>query len=235
MRPITRIASGLLALVVLTACASSQVVSRQQYQGPRLPPPKQIWVYDFGSSPADVPPGSSLVGTPTAWSAPPSAEESDAARKLGAEVAKDVVEEIRSMGLPASQANAATRPQLGDYVLRGYFVSIDEGSAGKRILLGFGSGKAQVSAVVEGYQVTPQGLRLLGSGEVESGGNKTPGLILPAAIMAATANPIGLIVAGSAKIYGQASGSDTIEGMGRRTAKTIGEQLRGAFQRQGWI
>ena len=88
---------------------------------------------------------------------------------------------------------------------------------------------------IEGYQVTPTGLRLLGSGEVQSGGNKTPGLIVPIAVVAATANPIGLIIGGAAKAYGQASGSDTIEGMGTRTAKTIGDQLRAAFQRQGWI
>ena len=235
MKPLYRVASGLLVLLVLAACASSKVVSRQEYQGQRLPPPTRIWVYDFGSSPSDVPAGSSLSGAPAAWSPPPNSEETEAARKLGAEVAKDLVEEIQGMGLPAALANAQTRPRVGEYVLRGYFVSIDEGSAGKRILIGFGTGAAKVSTVVEGYQVTAQGLRLLGSGEVEAGGNKTPGLFLPAAVAAATANPIGLIVMGGAKIYGQASGRDTIEGMGKRTAKTIGEQLKEAFQRQGWI
>jgi hypothetical protein len=159
----------------------------------------------------------------------------EAARKLGAEVAKDLVAEIQGMGLPAQQAAAQTRPQVGDYVLRGYFVTIDEGSATKRIMLGFGSGSANLTTTVEGYQVTPQGLRLLGSGAVQSGGNKMPGLIVPLAVVAATANPIGLIVGGAAKAYGQASGSDTIEGMGKRTAKTIADELRGAFQRQGWI
>jgi hypothetical protein len=235
MRPSSRVASGFFAAVILAGCASSQVVSRQQYEGERLPRPNRIWVYDFASSAADVPAGSSLAGAPAAQSTPPTAEEMEAARKLGAEVAKDVVEEIQGMGLPASQATAQTRPQVGDYVLKGYFVTVDEGSAGKRIMLGFGSGAANLTTSVEGYQVTPTGLRLLGSGEVQSGGNKTPGLIVPIAVVAATANPIGLIIGGAAKAYGQASGSDTIEGMGKRTAKTIGEQLRGAFQRQGWI
>ena len=235
MRSLSRLASGFFVLAVLAACASSQVVSRQQYQGQRLPPPTRIWVYDFASSAADVPVGSTLAGAPAAGSTPPSAEEREAARKLGAEVAKQLVAEIQGMGLPAAEANSRTRPQVGEYVLRGYFVSVDEGSATKRIMLGFGSGNANLTTTVEGYQVTPQGLRLLGSGEVQSEGNKTPGLIVPLAVVAATANPIGLIVGGAAKVYGQASGSDTVEGMGKRTAKTIGEQLRGAFQRQGWI
>jgi len=235
MRPLSRVASGFFAVVVLAACASSQVVSRQRYEGERLPRPDRIWVYDFTAAPADVPPQSTLAGGPVAPGPPPSPEESEAARKLGAEVAKDVVAEIQGMGLPAMQATAQTRPEVGDYVLRGYFVTIDEGSAGKRIMLGFGSGAANLTTTVEGYQVTPTGLRLLGSGEVQSGGNKTPGLIVPIAVAAATANPIGLIIGGAAKAYGQASGSDTIEGMGKRTAKTIGDQLRAAFQRQGWI
>jgi hypothetical protein len=50
-----------------------------------------------------------------------------------------------------------------------------------------------------------------------------------------TASSIGVIVMGGTKIYGRASGRDTIEGMGKRTAKTIGEQLKEAFQRQGRI
>ena len=235
MRLRNRVASGFFAAAVLAGCATSQVTSRQEYEGARLPRPNQIWVYDFTANAADVPAGSALSGSPVASSTPPSAEESEAARKLGAEVAKDLVAEIQAMGLPAQQATAQTRPQVGDYVLRGYFVTIDEGSAGKRIMLGFGSGAANLTTSVEGYQVTPQGLRLLGGEEVQSGGNKTPGLIVPIAIVAATANPIGLVIGGAAKAYGQVSGSDTIEGMGQRTAKTIGEQLRGAFQRQGWI
>jgi len=40
---------------------------------------------------------------------------------------------------------------------------------------------------------------------------------------------------GGAKIYGQASGSDTIERIGKKTAKTIGEQPREVFQKPGWI
>src|SRR5712691_2921816 len=106
MRLRNRVVSGFFAAVMLTACASSQITSRQQYEGPRLPRPNQIWVYDFTSNAADVPAGSTLSGSPAASSTPPSAEESEAARKLGAEVAKDLVAEIQGMGLPAQQATA---------------------------------------------------------------------------------------------------------------------------------
>ena len=88
---------------------------------------------------------------------------------------------------------------------------------------------------VEGYQMTSSGLRLLGSGEVKSEGGKVPGLVLPLAVMAATANPIGLVVGGAVKAAGEIDGSATIEGSAKRTADEIAAQLKEAAEKQGWI
>jgi antitoxin component of MazEF toxin-antitoxin module len=120
-------------------------------------------------------------------------------------------------------------------VIKGYFVSVDEGSAAKRVIVGFGSGDAELHVAVEGYQETSQGLRLLGSAKVEDQGGKTPGLILPVAVMAATASPIGLVVGGAVKLAGEATGSSTVEGSARRTADEIAEQIEKVAQKQGWI
>jgi hypothetical protein len=62
-----------------------------------------------------------------------------------------------------------------------------------------------------------------------------PGMVLPVAVVAATANPIGLIVGGAIKATGEATGSATIEGAAKRTAAAIAGQLREAAQKQGWI
>jgi hypothetical protein len=51
----------------------------------------------------------------------------------------------------------------------------------------------------------------------------------------ATANPIGLIVVGGAKIYGETSGRNGLEGRAKATADAIAEQLRIRFQDRGWI
>jgi hypothetical protein len=90
-------------------------------------------------------------------------------------------------------------------------------------------------AAVEGYQETAAGLRLLGHGEVSSEGGGMPGVAAPLAVLAATANPIGLVVGGGAKLYGEGSGSDTIEGAAERTADEIAAQLRTTAEEQGWI
>jgi hypothetical protein len=234
MKPLSRVLSWSLALVVMTGCASTEVTERQRYEGEKLARPDRIIVHDFTGNPADVPPESPFAAQ-FAGIVPPTPEQREVGRKLGAQIAQKLVADLEGMGLPAVAAAGQPPPQVDDIVLRGYFVSIDEGSAGRRVLVGFGSGAAEMRAAVEGYQMTAQGLRLLGSGEVASEGGGMPGVAVPLAVLAATANPIGLAVGGTAKLYGEGSGSDTIEGAAKRTADEIAAQLRTAAEEQGWI
>ena len=234
MKALSRAAAGLFALVVLAGCASTEITEHKPYQGAKLARPDRIIVHDFTSDPAEVPPESSFAAR-LAGAVPPTPEQRELGRKLGAQIAEDLVTDLRSMGLPAVRAERQAAPQIDDIVLRGYFVSIEEGSAGKRVLVGFGSGAAEMKAAVEGYQATAAGLRLLGSGEVSSAGGGLPGVAAPLAVLAVTANPIGLVVGGGAKLYGEATGSDTIEGAAKRTADEIAAQLRTAAEEQGWI
>jgi hypothetical protein len=60
-------------------------------------------------------------------------------------------------------------------------------------------------------------------------------MVMPAAVAIATGNPIGLIVVGGAKVYGEASGRNTLEGRAKATADLIGVELKTRFQDRGWI
>lgn len=235
MRPLSSAPLWLFALAVLAGCASTKVVSQQPYTGEKIARPDRIIVHDFAATPADVPAGSAVASEYSAPSTPMTPEQIATGRKLGAEVARDLVTEIQNMGLPAALAAGQPPPKVGDLVIMGYFVSVQEGSAAERVLIGFGSGAADLKTVVEGYLMTAQGLRRLGSGETDSGGGKTPGVAVPLVVAAATDNPIGLIVGGAVKVYGEESGSATIEGSAKRTAQEIADKLRVAFQNQGWI
>jgi Domain of unknown function (DUF4410) len=224
-----------IALILLAGCASTQVTDRQTYEGEKLARPDRIIVYDFAATPDEVPAESTLAAAPPDATTPQTAKDIEEGRKLGAEVARQLVVDLQNMGLPAVQAVGQAPPRVDDIVIKGSFVTVQEGSAGKRVLLGFGSGASDLKTVVEGFQMTPQGLRKLGGGEVNSGGNKTPGMVVPLAVMAATANPIGLIVVGGMKAYGEVSGSSTVEGRAKSTAEEIAAQLKVAAQKQGWI
>lgn len=224
----------LFSLIVIVGCASTEVTERQSYEGEKLPRPDRIIVHAFTANPAEVPPESAFAAEKAVHSKPLTPEQLKVTQELGAEVAKELVAKLRDAGLPAVQGAGQPAPRVDDIVIRGYFVSVDEGSAANRVLVGFGSGDAEIMTAVEGYQMTSQGLRLLGSGEVKSGGDKMPGLVLPLAVMAATANPIGLVVGGAIKVAGEVDGSDTIEGGAKRTADEIAMQLETAAKKQGW-
>jgi hypothetical protein len=232
---VIRICAASCTILVLAACASTEVSNRQTYEGEPLARPNLILVHDFTANPADVPPGSAFATEQAVATTQPTAEQLALTDRLGTEVAERLVGKLRDAGLPAAHASGQPALQNEDIVIRGYFASAEEGSATKRVLVGFGSGNAELITAVEGYQMTSQGLRLLGSGEIKSGGGDLPGLILPAAVVAATANPIGLIVGGAVKVAGEADGSATIDGAAERTADEIAEQLIEAAKKQGWI
>jgi len=225
-----------MVLVAVAGCATSKVTARESEIGDeRIAKPDHIYVYDFAATAADVP---ADVGASTELSepsAPPSAKEIEAGRKLGELVAGSLASKITAMGLSAVHAGPLSKPKVGDMMIHGQFGSIEEGSAGKRLVLGFGSGNAELNTLVQAYQVTANGRRKLGSGAIDSEGGKSPGLLVPLAVTVATANPIGLVVVGAAKAGSEISGRNSIETSAERTATQIAAELERAFQKQGWI
>ncbi len=227
--------SLLFALAVLAGCASANVTQQTPMVSRGLARPNQIWVYDFVADPAQIPADAAIGGAVGAPGTPPTPNELETGRRLGAAIAKELVADIQAMGLSAVQAGPGSAPQVGDGVIRGYLVSVESGSAVKRFVVGFGAGSSEMDTIVEGYAVTPQGWRKLGSGTLSASGNKMPGMVAPAALAIATGNPIGVVVVGGAKLYSEASGRNTIEGRAKATADAIAEQLRIRFRERGWI
>ena len=83
--------------------------------------------------------------------------------------------------------------------------------------------------------MTPNGLRKIGSGNLNAGGAKSPGAALGVVGLIATHNPAGLIISGGMHIYGEESGSSKVEGRAKQTAQEIADVLKQRFQQQGWI
>jgi hypothetical protein len=227
--------SCLFVMVLVAGCASTKVTNRQQVVTGPIPRPGNILVYDFTATPTDIPADSMFAGQTSAPATVASDEQTALARQLGLQIAAELVTAIREMGMPAVQVSGAATPQINDIVIRGYLVSVEKGSAAKRMTIGFGSGGSELTTAVEGYQMTASGLRKLGSGTTGAKGSKGPGAALGAVGLLATGNPVGLIVGGGMKIYGEASGSATIEGRAKATAKEIADVLKQRFQQQGWI
>jgi len=230
-------ATIVLCVLVLTAvagCASTKITDQEKLTR-KIPRPGHIWIYDFAATAADVPAGSALSGQPDLKSASETPEEIAEGKKLGSEIATELVEEVRSMGLPSEHASTETTPQINDIVIRGYLLSIQEGSEAKRIGIGFGSGASELKVAAEGFQMTAQGLRKLGSGADTAGGGKSPGMAVGVVGLIATHNPVGLIVSTGMKVHGEESGSSTVEGRAKQIAQDIAKELKKRAQEQGWI
>lgn len=223
---------ALLAVVLAAGCAKTTVSNQQaDFAGQRISRPGNVVVYDFSATVDDAPADAAIKGE----QAPMTASQIAEGRQLGALVANELVADIQAMGMPAATASSGVAPQIGDLVIKGYFLSIQQGSAAERVIIGFGAGGADLQTAVEGYLVTGDGLVKLGSGDVNSAPGKTPGAAVPAAVMIASGNPIGLIVGGGVKVYGEVSGKSTIEGRAKQTADEIATNLKPRFQAQGWI
>jgi hypothetical protein len=232
---VSGLAVGLLSIAFVVGCASTTIGDRDTYQGGPLPRPGRIIVHDYAATAADLPPWSEAAKTMTGAAPSQTAEDLEAGRELGSEVAERLVERINDMGMTAVRAADSPEPEVNDFVLIGYFTSVEEGSAAARTLVGFGKGAASVGVHAEGYRKTEQGLVLLGGGDVDSEGGKSPGLVVPAVVTIATSNPLGLVVSGAVKVAGEATGNSGAEGSAKRIADQIGEVLEARFREQGWI
>lgn len=235
LKKIATLGACLSLLLMAEGCARTKVTGRAPVVTEQLPRPATIWVCDFSATPADVPADSELAKDATLDTTPLTAEEINTGRQLGMDIAAQLIDQIRGMGLTASRGTANVQMQANDIVLRGYLLSIKEGSTAKRVAVGFGSGGSELRTLVEGFQVTPGGFRKLGSGTVQAGSAKGPGGAVGAATWIATGNPAGFIVGTSAKLYGEASGKSKIEGRAKSTAKEISDVLKERFKKEGWI
>ena len=232
MKSLSRVVLCLLVWVLLAGCASVKVSDSENLVTGKIPRPNHILVYNFAATPADAP---ELAHQYAAADTSQTAEQIQVGRQLGAQIASEVAAAIRAMGLPAEAVPIGTPLEMNDIVFKGYLISVHEGSAAKRAVIGFGSGASELRTAVVAFQMTPQGLRRLGSGSGVAGGNTTPGGVMGVAGLVATGNPAGLIVTSGMKAHGEVSGSSTLEGRAKDTAKEIAARLKPRFQEQGWI
>ena len=237
MKAVKRIGLLFVAAAFVGGCSAAKVTQGTYYASKmKLERPGHVLVYDFAANVDDLPKDIPLASGYVSPSTPPTAEELQVGRELGAALAQRLVEDIQEMGFASEVATDATPRAVNDLLIAGFFTSVDEGSRAKRMVIGFGSGSAQIKTEGAGFLVTEQGLLMLGTRTVDSGeAAKGPGMIVPIAVTIATANPIGLVVGGAVKVTNEATGRSTVKGAAKRTADEFAEQLRIAFQRRGWV
>jgi len=146
--------SALTAGAMLTAgCASAAVTGISQTSPANLPEPLRadvIYVHAFDADAQQVKVDSGFAHKLKALASGGSAmdAQSKAAAQASEEVAGEIVRQLRAKGLPAVRSDAPPPANVNALVIEGDLRQIDEGNSRRRMLIGLGAGKSEVSAVV---------------------------------------------------------------------------------------
>jgi hypothetical protein len=232
MTPLAGILISSLAAIGM-GCASAGVtpVAGSADQS-MLPRPGVVLVYDFAVGANDVMVDS--LGAEFMSEGEKLTEEEQTARATANAFSVTLVEQLRKEGINAQRANDGDVPPLHAIVLKGQFVTIDEGSRFKRMVIGFGAGSSELRARVQAYQATERGLRRIAAAEAEATGSKMPGMAIPVAGGAAMGSAAtSAVISGGMNIAKETSGAMNPDA--KRMAKEIAERAKAFYVRQGWL
>ncbi|UHQ19858.1 DUF4410 domain-containing protein [Lysobacter sp. KIS68-7] len=192
--------------------------------------PERILVYDFVGTRDELPPDTQIASAVDASAPAQSADDVALGKQLGQQVAQRLVARLRSAGIDAYPVAYGPVPKVGDVVVRGEFVSVDTGSRSMRVLVGFGAGRAQMSTLVETYQITAAGPRPLASAQADTQGGRLPGVLLPIGLAGMGTNAA---VSGASNVM-QERGAESIRGAAQRTADGIADSIIAIYRDRGW-
>jgi hypothetical protein len=154
-------------------------------------------------------------------------------RELAAVFAEQIVGAMKARSINAMRAYQSSEMPLNAFLAKGQFISVEEGSRGKRVLIGFGAGKEEISARVQMYQVTPQGPLPLTEIVGEAKGGRSPGMVPSAAGAAKSGNPAGLVIGGVLKVKREAG--DPVKASLKRLANDLADRAEKFYKSQGWL
>ena len=220
-----------LAVLFLGGCTTVDVVS--QYDGPMMPRPERVLVYDLACSPDEVEldSGLSALAVEALKHASRTEQKIEACHEVAGVISKYLVEELQKMGMPAQADDGALSQEPDDMLVTGQFLAIDEGNRTERVIIGLGAGRTDVRAEVQ-LRENGQVLEELDS-DAKSGRN--PGMAETMGVGAVAGHlSMSTVVSTVAQGASETFGSN-VEADGRRTAKDIAKKLEPFFVSQQWI
>ncbi len=223
---------SLLALFFAGCAGASTQVEPQYSAAKSLPRPPVVRVYQFAVDADDVvvDPFGLDIGNKQASTLGRVKRGRAFARALSLKL----VNKVDKLGIPARAATPHTKVPLNAIVVKGQFVTIDEGDQTKRTMIGFGAGAEEVRVRVQVYQMTEMGLRRISEAEGEAHGRKTPGVLGPAGIAAGTGMVVGVVVAGGMNIKSEVFDS-SMDTTLNNLVEQFTENAARFYKRQGWL
>jgi hypothetical protein len=221
-----------LALAVLLAmaaigCTPPQAIRQILYAEEAMNQPPLVLVYDFAVRADDVVVdafGPAFLPAPTTHAEAPSRDE-----RVANTLAAAMVEKLRAGGIRAERAGARTSPPREAILVKGQFVTVNEGGAAPRMTIGLGPDTSSLRVQVQAYQVNESGdLRRIAEREVGGAGiivETAPDQPRPPVRPAVIAGGLTFVLRSQANVE-----ADT-----ERLAELFVDRAIEFYQRQGWL
>lgn len=235
MRPTTTVRALtvptlVVALSLGVACARATTEGARRYVEPdvEIPRPPVVLVYRFALDADDV--AIDTLGMRDA-----TVEEiSSEGRAVQNQLALQIVADLNDRGISAQRGSEAVPVPLNAFLIKGQFVTIDEGSRMRRMVIGFGSGSERLQTQVQVYRNTPDGNVRIAAAEVNAQGNRMPGMAGPLAVGAATGNVArAAIISGGMNVAQEVTG-----GLGQainNISAEIATRAEAFYRDKGWL
>lgn len=230
---------GLMVFTLVAAgCASATVTPEQAAAPVNQSRPQTIYVRNFAVVAEDVKESHGVISQTERkfTSTPEEQRQMDIGHTAAKELSDQMAKDLRALGFVVVEQTGEV-PQTGDVLLvEGQFISVDEGAAGRRIMIGFGVGKSTLDSQVQVYRITGDTRQKVLEFTTHADSGKLPGTAL---MMAA-----GAVATGGVSAVGEAAAGGVAGGkayMGRvsyladKTADQANAYLSHYFAEQGWI
>ncbi len=165
---------------LLTGCAGGSINNATQSRVEPQVRPDNIYVYTFDSSPEQVKldNGGMLKKLKAQLDGSSTAQKQTAdAIAVREQVANEIVQQLQSMGLRAIRSDVPAPADQNVLLVQGSFDTIDAGNRRRRVLIGLGAGKSEVSSSVQIlYKPAGGTARLVQSFNASGDSGKAPGM-----------------------------------------------------------
>jgi hypothetical protein len=223
---------------LLTGCAGSNITNASEANARPQVRPDNIYVYTFDANPDQVKlDGGMLQKLKTQLEGSSAAQKQVAdADQVREQVANEIVHQLQSMGLHAIRSDGPAPADQNVLLVQGSFDTIDSGNRRRRVLIGLGAGKSQISSSVQIlYKPAGGAPRRVQSFTADADSGKAPGMVETAGVGAAA----GVVATSAAVGGGLHAASETkragVSADAKRLADAVAKQIAQIGVNGGWL
>jgi Domain of unknown function (DUF4410) len=229
----------LLCPLLVSGCGGKNVSAAASYSIQAVPRPDVVYVYPFDVEPATVQtdrsPLASLKAALTGETVP--AQQMILASQVQQRIAQEIVRQLQSRQINAVRGNAlAALPYQNVLLVKGHLEQVDAGNRARRVVIGLGAGRSQLTVAVElWYERAGGAPQLIETYNASTDSGHMPGMAETLGVGAA-AGRIAESAAAGGVLHGvsESTYASPLDDA-KRAADVIAKQILQVHKSRGWL